>query len=1096
MFSFTLENIVPSGGLACLIAKAIVDESNKWHRRLGHVNFKNLNKLVKGNLVRGLPPKIFHNDHTCVACQKGKQHKASCKAKVVSSISQPLQLLHMDLFGPTSVRSINHKTYFLVITNDFSRFSWVFFLRTKDETSGILKDFIRQIENQLNQMVKTIRCDNGTEFKNKDIIDLCGFKGIKREYSNARTPQQNGVAERKNRTLIKAARTMLADSFLPTFLGNSEMEAEPAQDYFVLPIWPSYTSTVKSSKAKNECEKPNKDTSLKTNEEPVDQEDQAYMEELERLKRQEKEANDAAEALRKDFAQDAEDLLLQAGAARATSTNTVNNVSTPVSTASPSVADFTNLKTTVNVSPIPTSRIYYIHPTTQILRDPKSAVQTRSKKISEALEDESWIDAMQEEPLQFKIQKGYRQEEGIDYDEVFAPMARIEAIRIFFAFASCMGFIVYQMDVKSAFLYGTIDREVYVSQPPGFVDPKFSKKHGYRRGNIDKTLFIKKDKNDIMLVQMSSMGELTFFHRLQVKQKEDGIFISQDKYVAEILKKFNFASIHDWLFNVLGYSRPDIMSVVCACSRFQVTLKTSHLNAVKRIFMYLKGKPKLGLWYPKVLSFDLEAYSNSDLCGANLTGNIQQEVVNLLGRRLISSAVQEARPIVATLYRGRTKHIEIRHHFIRDAYEKKLIQVLKIYTDENVADLLTKAFDVSRPKLSTARLGLCCSKVFNNGVDAWIESKMICMSYIRNRYALSLHTFYLHKAKLKGVEIKEMKDVERPARSVLTLKPLPTINPKDKGKCVLEEPEPAKKMTKSDFDAAQIARDKEIARKVQAELDEEARLERQRQEQASMNYIVSFYDEVQERIDADHELAVRWTQEEQEKYTVDERAKLLAEYFENRKKYKHAQLNKKTLEEIQVLYIKKQERITDFVPIRSERDERMIEKMNKKAAGVHEEKVLEEPDSTKVEVKQEGNKKSTRKRPGRRLKMKATKKSRMQKTDSDLEEEEHLKTFLKLVSNEEGIIDYEVLEKRFPIINWESKFYHLDRHGAECIYYKIFRSDESSKWIKTFSEMVTMFDRLDLEELYNLVMQRFESSTPEGVDIVLWGDLRTMFDAN
>ncbi|GJT64318.1 putative ribonuclease H-like domain-containing protein [Tanacetum coccineum] len=218
MYSFNLENIVPSGGLACLIAKATIDESNKWHRRLGHVNFKNLNKLVKGNLVRGLPSKIFQNDYTCVACQKGKQHKASCKAKLVSSISQPLQLLHMDLFGPTSIRSLNHKTYCLVITDDFSRFSWVFFLRTKDETSGILKDFIRQIENQLNQKVKTIKCDNGTEFKNMDFIEFCiefcGSKGIKREYSNARTPQQNGVAERKNRTLIEAART-LADSFLP-----------------------------------------------------------------------------------------------------------------------------------------------------------------------------------------------------------------------------------------------------------------------------------------------------------------------------------------------------------------------------------------------------------------------------------------------------------------------------------------------------------------------------------------------------------------------------------------------------------------------------------------------------------------------------------------------------------------------------------------------------------------------------------------------------------------------------------------------------------------------------------------------------------------
>ncbi|GJR49314.1 putative ribonuclease H-like domain-containing protein [Tanacetum coccineum] len=177
MYSFNLENIVPLGGLACLIAKATTDESNKWHRRLGHVNFKNLNRLVKGNLVRGLPTKLFQNDHTCVACQKGKQHKASCKAKVVSTISHTLQLLHMDLFGPTSVRSINHKTYCLVITDDFSRFSWTFFLRTKDEASAILKDFIRKIENQLNQKVKTIRCDNGTEFKNRDIIEFCGLKG-------------------------------------------------------------------------------------------------------------------------------------------------------------------------------------------------------------------------------------------------------------------------------------------------------------------------------------------------------------------------------------------------------------------------------------------------------------------------------------------------------------------------------------------------------------------------------------------------------------------------------------------------------------------------------------------------------------------------------------------------------------------------------------------------------------------------------------------------------------------------------------------------------------------------------------------------------
>ncbi|GJU01605.1 putative ribonuclease H-like domain-containing protein [Tanacetum coccineum] len=216
IYSFDLKSVVPTKGLTCLFAKAIIDESNLWHMRLGHINFKNINKLVKGNLVRGLPSKIFENNHSCVACQKGKQHKASCKTKLVNSISKPLHMLHMDLFGPTNVKSLMKKSYCLVVTDDFSRFSWVFFLATKDETSGILKTFITEIENQLDHKVKVIRCDNGTEFKNSVMNQFCEMKGIKREFSVARTPQQNGVAERRNRTLIEAARTMLVDSKLPT----------------------------------------------------------------------------------------------------------------------------------------------------------------------------------------------------------------------------------------------------------------------------------------------------------------------------------------------------------------------------------------------------------------------------------------------------------------------------------------------------------------------------------------------------------------------------------------------------------------------------------------------------------------------------------------------------------------------------------------------------------------------------------------------------------------------------------------------------------------------------------------------------------------
>ncbi|GJR50117.1 putative ribonuclease H-like domain-containing protein [Tanacetum coccineum] len=521
MYSFNIENIVPSGGLACLIAKATIDESNKWHRRLGYVNFKNLNKLVKGNLVR-----------------------------------------------------------------------------------------------------------------------------------------------------------------------------------------------VKISEAKNEGEKPNKDTGLKTNEDPVDQEDQAFLEELEGLKRQEKEANGAAEALRKEFAQDAKDLLLQAGATRATSTNTVNTLHTPISTTSPSNV-FSAGGSALNNNDQDDSRIPVLRLFITILvmgflpcfLDDEGAVTDFTN-----LETTMNVDAMQEELLQFKIQKVWilidlpYGKKAIGTKWVYrnkkdkrGVVVRNKA-RIFLAFASYMGFIVYQMDVKSAFLYGTIDEEVYVSQPPGFVDPKFPKKVYYK---VVKALYGLHQAPKAWF-QMSSMGELTFFLGLQVKQKEDGIFISQDKYVAEILKKFDFMSVKNAFTPIethkphgFGLRKQLVVDVIFY--RFQVTPKTSHLHAIKKIFRYLKGKPKLGLWYPKETSFDMVAYSDNDYGGANLdrkstTGEaeyvadancygqvlwIQNQMLdygfNFMNTRIYIDNGSTICIVKNLVFHSKTKHIEIRHHFIRDAYEKKLI---------------------------------------------------------------------------------------------------------------------------------------------------------------------------------------------------------------------------------------------------------------------------------------------------------------------------------------------------------------------------------------------------------------------------------------
>nr|GEY74643.1 putative ribonuclease H-like domain-containing protein [Tanacetum cinerariifolium] len=147
MYNVNLKDIVPSGDLTCRFETTTIDESNLWHRRLGHINFKTINKLVKGNLVRGLPIKVYENNNTCVACKKGKQHRASCKTKPVISVNQLLFRLHMNLFGPTFVKNLNNKNYCLVITDDYSRFTWLFFLATKDETSPILKTFVTGLEN-------------------------------------------------------------------------------------------------------------------------------------------------------------------------------------------------------------------------------------------------------------------------------------------------------------------------------------------------------------------------------------------------------------------------------------------------------------------------------------------------------------------------------------------------------------------------------------------------------------------------------------------------------------------------------------------------------------------------------------------------------------------------------------------------------------------------------------------------------------------------------------------------------------------------------------------------------------------------------------
>ncbi|GJY50735.1 retrovirus-related pol polyprotein from transposon TNT 1-94 [Tanacetum coccineum] len=490
LYSITLQDTSTPNPIY-LMAKATSSQAWLWHRRLSHLNFETINLLSKNNIVTGLPKLKFVKDHLCSSCELGKAKRKSFHTKTTPSSKKRLQLLHIDLCGPMRVESINEKKYVLVIVDDYSRYTWTHFLRT-------------------------VRTDKGMEFLNKTLHAYFAKEGIRHETSTARTPEQNGVVERWNRTLVEAARTMLSAVKVLLF------------------FWAEAIAT-------------------------------AYGDNLDKTK----EKGDAC----------------------------------------------------IFVGYSTQSRAYRVF-------------NKRTRVIVET------IHVNFDELPPMASDHGYAQKEGIDFEESFAPVARLEAVRLFIAYAAHKSFTVYQMDVKTTFLYGPLKEEVYVNQPDGFVDPyhpdkvyrlkkalyglkqaprawydelsNFLVSKGFSKGSIDPTLFITKHGEDILLVQiyvddiifgstnpklskrfeklmhnkfdMSMMGELKFFLGIQIHQSPHA-------------------------------SRPDIVHATCYCARYQANPTEKHLTVVKRIFRYLNDTINMGLWYPKDIGFELTAFSDSDHAG-------------------------------------------------------------------------------------------------------------------------------------------------------------------------------------------------------------------------------------------------------------------------------------------------------------------------------------------------------------------------------------------------------------------------------------------------------------------------------------------------
>ncbi|GJS29013.1 retrovirus-related pol polyprotein from transposon TNT 1-94 [Tanacetum coccineum] len=791
LYTISIDEMMKSSPI-CLLSKASKSKSWLWHRRLNHLNFGTINDLARKDLVRGLPRLKFEKDHLCSACQLGKSKKFSHRPKSENTNMEVLHTLHMDLCGPMRVQSIKGKKYILVIVDDYSRFTWVKFLRSKDETPEFVTNFLKQIQVGLNKTVRFIRTDNGTEFVNQVMSEYYEGVGIFHQKSVPRTPQQNGVVERRNRTLVEAARTMMIFSKAPMFLWAEAVatacytqnrslihtrhnktpyelvhDKKPDLTFFRvfgalcyptndsenlgkfqakadIGIFVGYAPSRKGYRIYNKRTRRLMETihvtfdemhqsmapvrissgpepimmtpgQLKSGLAPTDKElemlfQPMFDEHLEQSRVNEP-VPSATEinaqvvppgtSLSTTIAQDAP----SPSASSSTSdihppvqhqeiaeepihedTPIIHDVIHPspnlvtgdLSSAQSSSGNVNSAEPNqVNYPPDHLRRWTKDHPLDNIVGNPSRPVSTRKQLASDALWccfhtelskvepknfkmaviEDCWFQAMQDEIHEFDrlevwelvprpiyvmvialkwiykvkldeygdvlknkarlVAKGYRQEEGIDFEESFAPVARIEAIRIFIANAATKNMIIYQMDVKTAFLNGDLQEEVFVSQPEGFEDQE-NPTHVYR---LKKALYGLKHRHQ----GLWGGGGTTSFSKSRMH------LINQAKYALETLKKYGMDlsdPVDTPMVDRLKLDE-DLMGIPVDQTRF----KESDQHG---LLVLMKGTINMGLLYPKDNANSLTTYPDDDHAGCQDSKVVRRKCsISFLGERLL-----------------------------------------------------------------------------------------------------------------------------------------------------------------------------------------------------------------------------------------------------------------------------------------------------------------------------------------------------------------------------------------------------------------------------------------------------------------------------
>ncbi|KAM2718779.1 hypothetical protein EV1_030652 [Malus domestica] len=858
------------------------DISWLWHLCFGHLNFGGLELLSKKEMVRGLPC-ISHPDQVCEGCLLGKQFRKSFPKESTTRAQKPLELIHTDVCGPIKPSSLGKNNYFLLFIDDFSRKTWVYFLKQKSEVFGAFKKFKAAIEKESGCKIKAMRSDRGGEFTSKEFQEFCEANGIRRPLTVQRSPQQNGVAERKNRTILDMARSMLKSKRLPKELwaeavacavclsnrsptrsvwGKTPQEAWSGRKPGIshLRVFGSiahvHVPNERRAKLDDKSEKftfIGYDSNSKgyklynpNNGKTVISRDVTFNEE------EEWDFGPHAGDLHffPQFEEENEQGTMEQ--AREVQQESTTPPASPISTNHGNSPASTSSSGSLNEREVPHTRsIRDLYEVAERLDNPTLFclfADCEPVDFQEAVQDTKWRKAMDEEieaieknetweltvlPKGHKaigvkwvyktkknangeverykarlVAKGYSQRARIDYDEVFAPVARLETIRLLISLAAQNKWKIQQMDVKSAFLNGVLEEEVYIQQPLGYeikghedkilklkkalyglkqaprawnsrID-KYFQENNFTKCPHEHALYVKVKDGDILIVclyvddliftgsnpsmfeefkkvmtkefEMTDIGLMAYYLGIEVKQSEEGIFISQESYTNEILKKFKMHDCKPISTPVecgVKLTKHDegesvdptvFKSLVGLVNRYMENPTTAHLKTTKRILRYLKGTINFGLFYSSSSNYKLVGYSDSDWVGdsddrKSTTGFVffnGDTAFTWMSKKqpIVTLSTCEAEYVAATacvchaiwlrnllkelslpqeepteiyvdnksaialaknpVFHDRSKHIDTRYHYIRECITRKDVQVEYVKSQDQIADIFTK----------------------------------------------------------------------------------------------------------------------------------------------------------------------------------------------------------------------------------------------------------------------------------------------------------------------------------------------------------------------------------------------------------------------